>query len=145
VNMSEFVSKYGFSTTRVRSDTMRKIKSKDTKPELVLRHYLWGHKIRYRINNSDVIGNPDITIRKRKIAIFVDGEFWHGRNWANKKQKIVSNRQYWISKIEKNIERDKKVNQLLSQSGWEVIRFWEKEILTDIETCFTLIISHLRK
>lgn len=143
--MSEFVSKYGFSTTRVRSDTMRKIKSKDTKPELVLRHYLWEHKIRYRINNSDVIGNPDITIRKSKIAIFVDGEFWHGRNWANKKQKIVSNRQYWISKIEKNIERDKKVNQLLSQSGWEVIRFWEKEILTDIETCFTLIISRLKK
>lgn len=124
---------------------MRKIKSKNTKPELILRHYLWGHGIRYRLKNSNIIGKPDITIRKRKVAIFIDGEFWHGYNWEIKKQKIVSNREYWIPKIEKNIDRDKKVNQLLTQSGWEVIRFWGKEILTDIESCYRIIIPYINK
>ncbi len=142
--MPDYISKHGFITSPVRSKTMRSIKSKNTKPELILRHYLWRKGVRYRINNSDVIGNPDITIRKKKLAVFVDGEFWHGKKWDEKKEKIKSNRNYWISKIEKNIERDKKVNQLLIQSGWKVIRFWESEVLTDIEICFDKIITTIK-
>ena len=98
MNMPEFLSKHGFNTTRVRSDTMKRIKSKNTKPELILRQYLWRKGVRYRLLNNDIIGKPDLTIRKSKIAIFIDGEFWHGYNWAAKRQKIVSNREYWISK-----------------------------------------------
>lgn len=145
MNMPEFLSKHGFNTTRVRSDTMKRIKSKNTKPELILRQYLWRKGIRYRLLNNDIIGKPDLTIRKSKIAIFIDGEFWHGYNWAAKRQKIVSNREYWISKIEKNIERDNKVNHILTQSGWVVIRFWGKEISYNIESCLKAIIPYLNK
>jgi DNA mismatch endonuclease, patch repair protein len=143
--MTEVLSKHGFFTSTSRSNIMRKIKSKNTKPELTLRHYLWDHGIRYRLKNSDIVGKPDITMRKKKVAIFVDGEFWHGFNWEVKKQKIVKNRDYWIPKIEGNITRDKNVNRSLTQSGWVVIRFWEKEILTDIEACFSIIIPHINK
>jgi len=145
VNMPEFLSKHGFNTTRVRSDTMKRIKSKNTKPELILRQYLWRKGVRYRLLNNDIIGKPDLTIRKSKIAIFIDGEFWHGYNWAAKRQKIVSNREYWISKIEKNIERDNKVNHILTQSGWVVIRFWGEEISSNIESCLKAIIPYLNK
>ena len=143
--MSVFLSKHGFITTTVRSNTMRKIKSKNTKPEIILRKYLWQHGIRYRLQNTDIPGSPDIVIRRIKVAIFVDGEFWHGHNWEIKKHKIVNNRDYWIPKIEKNIERDKKINQILTQSGWVVIRFWEKEILSDINSCLSIITSLINK
>jgi len=142
--MSDYISKHGFVTSPVRSNTMRKIKSKNTKPELILRQYLWEKGIRYRLKNADIIGKPDITIRRKKLAIFVDGEFWHGHNWEEKKEKIKSNREYWIPKIERNIERDKKTNQLLIQSGWKVIRFWENEVFSDIDTCLNRIISNIR-
>lgn len=134
-------SKYGFNTTKERSDLMSKIKGKNTKPEILLRKALWKEDIRYRVNNPRVIGKPDISIKKFKIAIFVDGEFWHGYNWKEKKKRIKSNRDYWIKKIEGNMKRDKKYNQKLLEEGWTVLRFWEKEVKTDLESCVNKVKS----
>ena len=111
---------------------MRKIKSKNTTPEIVFRKALWNEGIRYRKENKGIIGNPDIAIKKYKLVIFIDGEFWHGYNWQEKKGKIKSNREYWIEKIEKNIARDNKYNQLLKQKNWIVLRFWEHEIKKEL-------------
>jgi len=128
-------SKHGFETTKERSDLMRKIKAKNTTPEIILRKALWNEGIRYRKENKEIIGNPDIAIKKYKLAIFIDGEFWHGYNWHEKKNKIKSNREYWIKKIERNIVRDKKYNQLLKEQNWIVLRFWEHEIKKELNKC----------
>ena len=128
-------SKHGFETTKERSDLMRKIKAKNTTPEIILRKALWNEGIRYRKENKGIIGNPDIVIKKYRLAIFIDGEFWHGFNWKEKKEKIKSNREYWIKKIEKNIARDKLNNQLLKEQNWIVLRFWEHEIKRDLKKC----------
>lgn len=114
---------------------MRKIKAKNTTPEIILRKALWNEGIRYRKENKGIIGNPDIVIKKYRLAIFIDGEFWHGFNWKEKKGKIKSNREYWIKKIEKNIARDKLNNQLLKEQNWIVLRFWEHEIKRDLKKC----------
>jgi len=132
-------SKHGFETTQERSDLMRKIKAKNTAPEIIFRKALWKEGIRYRIENKKITGNPDITIKKHKIAIFIDGEFWHGFNWQEKKTKIKSNREYWIKKIERNIERDKKNNQLLINQNWVVLRFWEHEIKKELNKCIEIV------
>lgn len=92
---------YDFNTTPERSKLMSKIKGKDTKPEILFRKSLWASGVRYRINVSGLPGKPDIVIEKKKIVIFIDGEFWHGYKWQEKKPKIKSNRDYWIAKIEK--------------------------------------------
>ena len=118
---------------------MRKIKAINTTPEIILRKALWKEGIRYRTENKKVTGNPDIAIKKHKIAIFIDGEFWHGFNWQEKKTKIKSNREYWIQKIERNIERDKKYNQLLINQKWVVLRFWEHEIKKDLNKCIRIV------
>lgn len=128
-------SKHGFETTKERSDLMRKIKAKNTTPEIILRKALWSERIRYRKENKGITGNPDIAIKKYKLAIFIDGEFWHGYNWQEKKKKIKINREYWIKKIERNIARDKKNNQLLKEQDWIVLRFWEHEIKKDLDNC----------
>lgn len=128
-------SKHGFITTKKRSDLMRKIKSNNTSPEIKLRKALWAQGIRYRIKNESIPGKPDIAIKKYKLAIFVDGEFWHGYNWSEKKTRIKSNRDYWIKKIEGNIQRDKRVNMVLKENGWTVLRYWQNEIKKDLDRC----------
>lgn len=124
---------------------MGKIKATDTKAEILLRKRLWDKGIRYRKNNKNILGCPDISIKKNKIAIFVDGEFWHGFNWKKKKKKIKSNRKYWIKKIEGNIHRDSKTNKILRKEGWVVIRLWEHEIKKDTEACIKLITREIVK
>lgn len=126
---------YKFNTSKKRSKIMRKIKSKNTKPEIKFRKKLWAKGIRYRINDKRYPGKPDIVIPKHKIAIFIDGEFWHGYNWKEKREKIKSHRDYWIPKIEKNIKRDKKYTKELKTMGWTVVRFWENEIKKGIDSC----------
>jgi len=138
-------SKHGFTTTKQRSDLMRKIKSKNTTPEILLRKALWNSGIRYRIKNKSIPGKPDIAIKKYKLAVFVDGEFWHGYNWSEKKKKIKSNREYWIKKIEGNIERDKKVNRELKENGWTVLRYWQNEIKNDLDKCVSEIEDAINK
>jgi DNA mismatch endonuclease, patch repair protein len=138
-------SKYGFETTEQRSKLMSKIKGKDTIPEKSLRKALWNIGIRYRKTNKGIIGNPDIVIKKYKLTIFVDGEFWHGYKWTYKKQKIKANRDYWIKKIEGNMARDKRVNLDLKKNGWTVLRFWEKEIKDDLDKCVLRIKKSIAK
>lgn len=123
----------------IRSKIMRAIKSKDTKEEILLSKALWRKGYRYRKNNRKIFGTPDLTFKKSKIAIFVDGEFFHGFNWEERKYQIKSNREYWIPKIERNIERDKKVNQFLIENNWKVIRFWSSFVKKNLQDCISII------
>ena len=118
-----------------RRHTMSRIKSKDTSIEVSLRKALWHAGIRYRKNYDKLPGTPDIAITKHRIAIFCDGEFWHGKDWEKKKSKIKSNREYWIKKIERNICRDNETRARLQNREWTVVRFWGSEIRDDLEGC----------
>ena len=118
---------------------MRAIKSKDTSIELALRKALWHKGIRYRKNYKNLPGKPDIVITKYRIAIFCDSDFWHGFDWDNRHQRIKSNREYWIPKIERNMERDKDVTAQLEALGWRVIRFWEFQIKKELDACVSVI------
>lgn len=109
-----------------RSWVMSRIRSKNTTPEIRLRRALYHSDFRgYRIH-YDLIGKPDIVFIKKHLAIFVDGDFWHGYLWT-KKNKIPNN-DYWKTKIKNNIERDKKYTKQLREEGWNVLRFWEHDI-----------------
>lgn len=132
-----------FDKAAARSNIMRKVKSSETKAEILLRKSLWAKGIRYRKNFKKLPGSPDIAITKMKLAIFVDGEFWHGYNWEEKNHKIKSNRDYWIPKIERNMKRDIENNESLKKMGYTVIRFGEKTIYKDIEGCVKTIINYI--
>ena len=132
-----------FDTTPERSKLMRKIKSTNTKPEIILRKTLWKFGIRYRLNVPKLSGKPDIVITKQKLVIFVDGEFWHGYNWDEKKPKIKSNHDYWIKKIEGNMQRDIINVEKLQSMGYTVLRFWEHEIKKDLQGCLSKIFEIL--
>ncbi|WP_295654186.1 very short patch repair endonuclease [uncultured Mucilaginibacter sp.] len=140
INVPRFNEENGFYTTRQRSLLMSKIRSKNTKPEMLLRKALWSLGIRYRIHNKLLQGNPDIVIKKHKLVIFIDGEFWHGYEWDKKREKIKTNRDFWIAKIERNMQRDRANNHKLELLGYIVLRFWEKEIKTDINYCINKVI-----
>jgi len=114
---------------------MSRIKSNNTKIELTLRKAIWQEGIRYRKNYKLLPGKPDIAITKYKIAIFCDGEFWHGKDWINKKAKIHNNREYWIQKIERNINRDIETDKALNYLGWIVLRFLGKDIEKNLNVC----------
>ena len=130
-------SKYGFTTTETRSRIMSRIRGIDTTPEKYFRKKLWRLGYRYRKNYSKLPGKPDIVFVKKKVVIFIDGEFWHGFEWDTKKPRILSNRDYWINKIERNIERDKRISITLEQQGWQVLRFWSRDIKNDPDACLT--------
>ena len=112
-------------TPEQRRKNMQAIKSKDTSIELRLRKALWQSGIRYRKNYKKLPGKPDIVITKYHIAVFCDSDFWHGYDWETRNQRIKSNREYWVPKIERNMERDKAVTRQLQEAGWTVLRFWE--------------------
>ena len=122
-------------TPEQRRRNMQAIKSKDTTIELALRKALWGKGIRYRKNYKMLIGKPDIAITKYKLAVFCDSEYWHGYDWENRNQRIKSNREYWIPKIERNMARDEEINATLEAEGWTVIRFWERQIRKELDKC----------
>lgn len=123
------------TTAAKRSKIMGSIRSKDTSIEVRLRKALWHRGFRYRKNYKALPGTPDIAITKYKIAIFCDGEFFHGYEWELKKQKLGNNREYWINKIERNIERDREVDLKLISMDWIPIRFWGQTILSNIDGC----------
>lgn len=120
---------------------MRSNKSKDTKPELLLRSELWKRGLRYRKNYKKLVGKPDIVFVGKKIAIFVDGKMWHGYDWENQKNDFKSHREFWIPKIERNIERDKEVTEQLHSDGWTVLRFWDFDIRKNLSTCVNKILD----
>lgn len=127
------------------SYNMRQIKNKDTKIELILRKALWSKGLRYQKNVTSVYGKPDIVFKRKKLAIFCDSEFWHGYNWEVRKYNIKSNKEYWYSKIERNIKRDEEVNLKLSELGWTVLRFWEKDIKINTDQCVIITEKTLKK
>ena len=129
----------------VRSYNMSRIKSKDTKPEVLVRKFLHANGFRFRLYDKKLPGKPDIVSKKYRIAIFVDGEFWHGYNWDEKKKKIKSNRNFWIPKIERNIERDKEINEKLINLGYVVFRFWEHQIRKELDNCVNRIMNKINK
>lgn len=119
-------------TKEQRSFIMSQIKGKGTKPELLLSKTLWHRGHRYRKNNRTVKGSPDLTFKRQRIAIFIDSEFFHGKDWETSK-KPKTNAEFWEKKILCNIERDKEVNEFLQQSGWLVLRFWAKEVMKELD------------
>ncbi len=122
-------------TKEQRRKNMQAVKSKGSKIEVALAKALWAKGFRYRKNDKTVFGKPDFTFKKYKIAIFVDSEFWHGKNWEIKKYEHKSNQDFWHKKIERNIERDKEVNQKLASENWKILRFWGKDIKTNLQFC----------
>ena len=120
---------------------MQAIRCKDTSIEVSLRKALWQKGIRYRKNYKQLIGKPDIVLTKHRIAIFCDSDYWHGYDWENQNVKIKSNREYWIPKIERNMERDKKVSAQLESDGWKVIRFWEWQIKKHLDECVDVVMQ----
>ena len=118
-----------------RSYNMSMIKSHDTQAEIILRKELWRRGLRYRKNYAGVYGKPDILFLRKQIAVFIDGEFWHGYNFNDIKNRLKSNRAFWIEKIQHNIERDLEVTQFLTKQGWIVLRFWTFEIKNDLKFC----------
>lgn len=132
-------------TPEQRRKNMQAVRNKDSAIELILRKELWARGIRYRKNVKTVFGHPDIAFIRKKVAVFCDSEFWHGYDWEHKNTEIKSNRDFWIPKIERNIERDKEVNKRLEEQGWTVIRFWGNEIKQDTKACADLIVRILEK
>lgn len=117
------------------SRNMKSNKGKDTKPELLLRKELWRRGLRYRKNYKELYGKPDIVFLGARIAVFVDGKMWHGYDWERQKDDFKSRRDYWIPKIERNIEHDYEVTQELISLDWLVMRFWDFEIKKNLQEC----------
>lgn len=128
-------------TPEQRRKNMQRIRSKDTRIELLMRHALWQKGYRYRKNYDKLPGKPDIALTKYKIAIFCDGDFFHGKDWEVLKPRLAkgNNGEFWISKISRNRKRDDEVNKKLLFLGWIVIRFWGSEIQNNLEECVQVI------
>ena len=120
---------------------MAKVRLKRGIAETMLAKALWHSGIRYRRNFRKLPGSPDIAITKYHIAVFVDGEFWHGKNWETRKGRLKSNREYWIEKIEENMARDLRNDRALQAMGWKVLRFWEKDVKRDVEGCVSAVLQ----
>lgn len=123
---------------------MSAVKSKDTKPEKLLRQALWKHNFRYRTNYKKLPGKPDVVFTKAKIAVFCDGDFWHGHNWALRgmaslEEELSNYSEFWKAKILRNVKRDSDITQILEERGWRVIRFWESDIKKDVEKCVEIV------
>lgn len=132
-------------TPEQRHKNMQAVKNKDSQIELLLRKELWKQGLRYRKNSKAVYGHPDIVFIGKKVAVFCDSEFWHGYDWENRKNDIKSNREFWITKIERNMARDVEVNNYLREHGWTVLRFWGKEIQRNVERCAEIIVGEVKK
>ncbi len=144
IKVPRFNEESGFYTTPKRSKIMSKIRGKNTQPELAFRKALYAAGYRYRIDSKKLIGKPDILLKKYKTAIFIDGEYWHGHNWSARKPKVKTNREFWVAKIERNMQRDREVNAELERMGYTVFRFWETEIKKEVDVCLQKVITHLK-
>jgi len=117
-------------TKKKRSEVMSLIRSKNTKPEIAFRKLvssvLYPRGYRYRLHYKKIPGRPDVAFVAQKVAFFVDGTFWHGHDLKRNRGRLPS--KFWISKIEGNVRRDKKINRQLRKMGWKVIRVWEHDL-----------------
>ena len=134
-------------TPEQRHKCMSAIHSKDTSIEVLLRKALWHRGIRYRKNYAKLPGKPDIAITRYRIAIFCDSEFFHGKDWDTARQRLErgGNKEYWINKITRNMQRDRENEQALQSLGWTVIRFWGKEIKKHTEECICQVEEAVRE
>lgn len=129
---------------KVTHKIMSAIPSKNTEPELMLRKALWKENLRYRVNYKKLPGKPDIVFTKYRVAVFCDGDYWHGHNWAVRglsslEGELAGYSEFWRSKILRNIERDIEVNQTLKTQGWTVVRIWESDIRSDLDECVRIV------
>lgn len=130
-------------TPKQRRRNMQRIRAADTQPEILLRKALWHQGIRYRKNDKRLPGKPDIVLTRPRIAIFVDGDFWHARGHQDHPGgQVASNQAYWQQKLSRNVERDKEVNDALTEAGWLVLRFWESDIKKDLDRCVGQILDY---
>ena len=143
IKVPKFEENNGFYTTTKQSVAMSKIKSKNSKVELILRKALWKQNIRFRLHSKKLIGIPDILIEKYKLVIFVDGDFWHGFNWEKRRKEIRQNPEFWTLKIERNIQRDRFVNESLELKGYTVMRFWEHQIKKNLSSCVNQVCLYI--
>lgn len=125
---------------RTRSQIMSKIRSTNTKAEVGLRKALWKKGLRYKLHYG-IAGKPDMVLPKYRIAIFVDGDFWHGYNW--KVRHKIPPKGYWQKKITRTIKRDKINTKTLRKEGWKVLRFWEHSVEKDLDQCVKLVLKSL--
>jgi DNA mismatch endonuclease (patch repair protein) len=130
-------------TKAQRRKNMQAIRNRATKDEVLLAKALWHRGYRYRKNDKTVFGKPDLTFRRQKLAIFVDSEYFHGKDWDTEKYRIQTNREFWWAKIERNMKRDQTVNEELMRTGWKVLRFWSKEIRKNLANCVDIIEENL--
>lgn len=131
-------------TREQRHKNMSHIRSKDTKPEVLLRKALWKRGIRYRKNYAALPGKTDIALTRYKIAIFVDGDFWHARGHQDfPGEQVASNKEYWQKKLRNNVERDKAVNDILTEDGWLVLRFWSSDVMKHLDECINQILQYI--
>lgn len=117
-----------------RSKVMRAIKSKNTKDEVLLGKALWHRGNRYRKHNKSIFGTPDLSFKKYKVAIFIDSDFFHGKDWEKLKLRLNTNKDFWHKKIERNMERDQQVNEHLKAIGWTVLRFWSSDVKINLHS-----------
>lgn len=123
-----------------RSRLMSKVRNKNTDIEIALRKALWARGLVFRVKNN-IFGKPDIFIKKYKIVIFCDGDFWHGKTISMDSEKYDD---FWKTKIIKNTERDIKVNSRLTDEGWKVFRFWKSQILKQPDECVDTVVDYIR-
>jgi DNA mismatch endonuclease (patch repair protein) len=118
-------------------------KKRDTTPEVLLRRELWRMGLRYRKNVASLPGKPDIVFRRKRLAIYCDGDFWHGRDWEQLKAQLERrhNAAYWVAKIGRNRERDRENTALLLKAGWRVLRLWETDIKHDVRAAARAIVD----
>jgi len=143
IKVPRFNEESGFYTTKKRSKMMGQIRGKNTKPELQFRKALWKKGIRYRVDSKKIPGKPDVSIQKFQLAIFIDGEFWHGYDWPERKKSLKANRGFWIPKIERNMQRDREVNKRLEEMDYTVFRFWTNEIKHNLDKCINDILVYI--
>jgi DNA mismatch endonuclease (patch repair protein) len=136
--MARTPSYLGFHPRSVRASIAARASSKkyNSKPEILLRAALWKRGLRYRKNRYDLPGVPDIVFANARLVVFVDGDFWHGKSWRQRKAKLRRghNADYWVSKIERNMSRDLDWNRKLRAAGWAVLRLWESDIHDNIDS-----------
>jgi DNA mismatch endonuclease, patch repair protein len=128
---------------------MAAVRSKDSKAELALRRALHARGLRYRLHARDVIGHPDVVIRSRRLAVFVDGDMWHGNEHKRRGLSCLADlfptrTEWWVDKIERNMRRDQEVSEQLAAAGWAVVRIWESEVLEDPQKAADRVLDALR-
>lgn len=136
----------------VTSRMMAAVRNKDSKAELRLRRVLHAAGLRYRLHANDVLGRPDLVIRSRRVAVFVDGDMWHGNPEEVRRrgrqclaELFPSRTEWWVAKIERNVVRDREVTERLRQEGWTVIRLWEHDVLVDPDAAARRVLQAVGK